>query len=200
VITNLAPILEALLLASDKPLTLEQIARVFDQHDGVTLKQIRASLCRLQESYDDRGYELVEIASGYRFQVRQDYARWISRLWQEKPQRYSRALLETLSIIAYQQPITRGEIELIRGVSVSSSIVRILLERGWIRRVGHKEAPGRPELFGTTKAFLDYFNLKQLTDLPALDDLEQYSEAILDSQPRLQQELVAAAQYSVHLP
>lgn len=199
-ITNLAPILEALLLASDKPLTLEQIARVFDQHDGVTLKQIRASLCRLQESYDDRGYELVEIASGYRFQVRQDYARWISRLWQEKPQRYSRALLETLSIIAYQQPITRGEIELIRGVSVSSSIVRILLERGWIRRVGHKEAPGRPELFGTTKAFLDYFNLKQLTDLPALDDLEQYSEAILDSQPRLQQELVAAAQYSVHLP
>ena len=199
-ITELAPILEALLLASDKPLTLEQIARVFDQHDGVTLKQIRASLCRLQQSYDDRGYELVEIASGYRFQVRQDYARWISRLWQEKPQRYSRALLETLSIIAYQQPITRGEIELIRGVSVSSSIVRILLERGWIRRVGHKEVPGRPELFATTKAFLDYFNLKQLTDLPALDDLEQYSEAILDSQPRFQQELVAAAQYGVHSP
>jgi segregation and condensation protein B len=139
----------------------------------------------------------VEVASGYRFQVRQEHAKWVAKLWQEKPQRYSRALLETLSIIAYQQPITRGEIEAIRGVAVSSNIVRTLLERGWIRSIGHKEVPGRPELFATTKAFLDHFNLQQLSDLPELDELESWDEKTMAPargvQPE-QQELEAMAQ------
>ena len=196
-ISNLAPILEALLLAADKPLNVEQLSKVFDEHDGVGSKQIRAALKTLQSSYAERGFELVEVASGYRFQVRQEHAKWVAKLWQEKPQRYSRALLETLSIIAYQQPITRGEIEAIRGVAVSSSIVRTLLERGWIRSIGHKEVPGRPELFATTKAFLDHFNLQQLSDLPELDELESWDEKTMAPargvQPE-QQELGAMAQ------
>ncbi|MCP4789365.1 MAG: SMC-Scp complex subunit ScpB [Gammaproteobacteria bacterium] len=196
-ISNLAPILEALLLAADKPLNVEQLSKVFDEHDGVGSKQIRAALKTLQSSYAERGFELVEVASGYRFQVRQEHAKWVAKLWQEKPQRYSRALLETLSIIAYQQPITRGEIEAIRGVAVSSNIVRTLLERGWIRSIGHKEVPGRPELFATTKAFLDHFNLQQLSDLPELDELESWDEKTMAPargvQPE-QQELEAMAQ------
>jgi segregation and condensation protein B len=193
-IADLAPILEVLLLVADKPLKVEQLARIFDQHDEITVKQIRSSLRQLQDSYDGLGYELVEVASGYRFQVRQDYAHWVSRLWAEKPQRYSRALLETLSIIAYQQPITRGEIESIRGVSVSSPIIRTLLERGWIRGVGHKEVPGRPELFATTVGFLDHFNLKQLSNLPELDELEPLREDEAYSQPRSRQEKLKVAE------
>lgn len=175
-ITNLAPVLEALLLAADKPLAVDQLARVFDEHDGVTIKQVRKALKDLQTTYEGRGFELVEVASGFRFQVRQDHAKWVAKLWEEKPQRYSRALLETLSIIAYQQPITRGEIEAIRGVAVSSNIIRTLVERGWIRGIGHKEVPGRPELFATSKAFLDHFNMQQLSDLPELDELEGWDE------------------------
>ncbi|MDP6968316.1 MAG: SMC-Scp complex subunit ScpB [Gammaproteobacteria bacterium] len=176
-ISDLAPVLEALLLAADKPLTVEQLAKVFDEYDGVASKHIRAALKDLQASYAERGFELVEVASGWRFQVRQAHAKWVAKLWEEKPQRYSRALLETLSIIAYQQPVTRGEIEAIRGVAVSSSIVRTLVERGWIRGIGHKEVPGRPELFATTKIFLDHFNLQQLSDLPELDELETWDDA-----------------------
>jgi segregation and condensation protein B len=153
-ITNLAPVIEALLLAAEKPLTVEQLAKVFDEYDGVSNKDIRAALKDLQTSYSDNGFELVEVASGFRFQVRQEHAKWVAKLWEEKPQRYSRALLETLSIIAYQQPITRGEIEAIRGVAVSSNIVRTLIERGWIRGIGYKEVPGRPELFATTKGLV----------------------------------------------
>ena len=175
-ITNLAPVLEALLLAADKPLHVDQLAKVFDEHDGVTMKQVRAALKDLQASYQERGFELVEVATGFRFQVRQEHAQWVAKLWEEKPQRYSRALLETLSISAYQQPISRGEIEAIRGVAVSSNIVRTLVERGWIRGIGHKEVPGRPELFATTRAFLDHFNLQQLSDLPELDELEGWDE------------------------
>ena len=175
-ITDLAPVLEALLLAAEKPLSIEQIGKVFDEHDGVGSKQIRESLTKLQDTYEGRGFELVEVASGFRFQVRQEHAKWIAKLWEEKPQKYSRALLETLSIIAYQQPMTRGEIEAIRGVAVSSNIIRTLVERGWIRSIGHKEVPGRPELFATTKAFLDHFNLKQLSDLPELDELESWDD------------------------
>jgi len=170
-IAELAPILEALLLAADKPLSVERLCQIFDEHDGVDNKRIRKTLRHLQESFSGRGFQLVEVASGFRFQVHQDYAFWVARLWQEKPQKYSRALLETLSIIAYQQPITRGEIEAIRGVGVSSSIIHTMLDRCWIKGVGHKEMPGRPELFATTKEFLDHFNLKQLSDLPPLDDL-----------------------------
>jgi len=195
-IANLAPVLEALLLAADKPLNIDQLTKVFDEHDGVTSKQVRAALKDLQASYQDRGFELLEVASGFRFQVRQEHAKWVAKLWEEKPQRYSRALLETLSIIAYQQPITRGEIEAIRGVAVSSNIVRTLLERGWIRGIGHKEVPGRPELFATTRAFLDHFNLKQLSDLPELDELEDWDEESMaparGPQPE-QQELVEMA-------
>jgi|TARA_B100000809_G_C14971810_1_gene471222 segregation and condensation protein B len=178
-ITELAPVLEALLLASDKPLSVERLGQVFDEHDGVDNKRIKKALRELQKSYDGRGYQLVEVASGFRFQVQQGYALWVARLWQEKPQKYSKALLETLSIIAYQQPITRGEIESIRGVGVSSSIIHTMIDRSWIRSVGHKEVPGRPELFATTKEFLDHFNLKQLSDLPALDELASWNEATM---------------------
>ena len=178
-ITQLSPVLEAILLAADQPLSVERLGQVFDEHDGVDNKRIRQALKELQKSYDGKGFELVEVASGFRFQVRQNYALWVSRLWQEKPQKYSKALLETLSIIAYQQPITRGEIESIRGVGVSSSIIHTLIDRLWIRSVGHKEVPGRPELFATTKAFLDHFNLKQLNDLPALDELASWDEATM---------------------
>lgn len=178
-ITELAPVLEALLLASDKPLSVERLGQVFDEHDGVDNKRIKKALRELQKSYDGRGYQLVEVASGFRFQVQQGYALWVARLWQEKPQKYSKALLETLSIIAYQQPITRGEIESILGVGVSSSIIHTMIDRSWIRSVGHKEVPGRPELFATTKEFLDHFNLKQLSDLPALDELASWNEATM---------------------
>jgi segregation and condensation protein B len=178
-ITELAPVLEALLLAADKPLSVERLGQVFDEHDGVDNKRIKKTLRDLQRSYDGRGYQLVEVASGFRFQVQQDYALWVARLWQEKPQKYSKALLETLAIIAYQQPITRGEIESIRGVGVSSSIIHTMIDRFWIRSVGHKEVPGRPELFATTKEFLDHFNLKQLSDLPALDELSSWDEATM---------------------
>ena len=178
-IIELAPVLEAVLLAADKPLSVERLGELFDEHDGVDKKRIRNTLRQLQESHQGRGCQLVEVASGFRFQVHQDYALWVARLWQEKPQRYSRALLETLSIIAYQQPITRGEIEAIRGVGVSSPIIQTMLERSWIRSVGHKEVPGRPELFATTKEFLDHFSLKQLSDLPALDELESWDETTM---------------------
>jgi len=178
-ITELAPVLEALLLAADKPLSVERLGQVFDEHDGVDNKRIKKTLRDLQRSYDGRGYQLVEVASGFRFQVQQDYALWVARLWQEKPQKYTKALLETLAIIAYQQPITRGEIESIRGVGVSSSIIHTMIDRFWIRSVGHKEVPGRPELFATTKEFLDHFNLKQLSDLPALDELSSWDEATM---------------------
>jgi len=178
-IVELAPVLEALLLAADKPLSVERLGQVFDEYDGVDNKRIKKTLRDLQRSYDGRGYQLVEVASGFRFQVQQDYALWVARLWQEKPQKYSKALLETLAIIAYQQPITRGEIESIRGVGVSSSIIHTMIDRFWIRSVGHKEVPGRPELFATTKEFLDHFNLKQLSDLPALDELSSWDEATM---------------------
>ena len=178
-ITELGPVLEALLLAADKPLSVERLCQLFDESDGVDNKRIKKTLRDLKGSYGGRGYQLIEVASGFRFQVHQDYALWVARLWQEKPQKYSRALLETLSIIAYQQPITRGEIETIRGVGVSSPIIHTMIERCWIRSVGNKEVPGRPELFATTKEFLDHFNLTQLSDLPALEELASWDEATM---------------------
>ena len=129
------------------------------------------ALTSIQESCEERGFELKEVSSGWRFQVRADMARWVNRLWEEKPQRYSRALLETLSIIAYRQPLTRGDIEDIRGVAVSSHIIKTLTEREWIKVVGHRDVPGRPALFATTRQFLDYFNLKSLDELPSLREL-----------------------------
>lgn len=165
-------LLEAILLAADRPLTEEQILALFLEEEKPSLGVLRQALRDLETDLVSRGVELVQVATGYRFQVRQEWAPWVSRLWEEKAPRYSRALLETLALIAYRQPITRGEIEDIRGVSVSSSIIKTLHEdREWIRVVGHREVPGRPALYATTKNFLDYFGLKNLQDLPALPEV-----------------------------
>ena len=141
---------------------------------------LRVALDAIGEATADRGFELVRVASGFRFQVRQQFSPWVSRLYEERPPRYSRALFETLALIVYRQPVTRGDIEGIRGVSVSQSIMRTLLERGWIRVVGERETPGRPALYGTTRAFLDYFNLKSLDDLPPMDEIESLMKPALD--------------------
>ena len=164
-------IVEAVLLASGKPLTLEQLLGVFGDGEKPERDQLRQAIATLQDDYAERGIELVQVASGYRIQAKQDMEPWVSRLTEEKPARYSRALLETLALVAYRQPITRGEIEDIRGVSVSSSIVKTLQEREWVRIVGHRDVPGRPAMYGTTRQFLDYFNLKGLDDLPTLMEL-----------------------------
>ena len=172
---KLKNILEAILLSADKPMDVRHLDALFEaDEDRPTKDEIRAVLKSLQEDYEGRGIQLKEVASGYRMQVAEDNAQWVARLWEEKPPRYSRALLETLVLIAYRQPITRGEIEEIRGVSVSSHIVKTLMEREWIRVLGHREVPGRPALYGTTRAFLDYFSLKKLDDLPPLADLSDW--------------------------
>ena len=168
---ELKHILEALLLAAGEPLSIARIQSVFETQDAPTPAEITHALEELAADLQGRGIELNEVASGYRLKTRAELMPWISRLWEERPQRYSRALLETLSLIAYRQPITRGEIEEVRGVSVSSSIVRTLQEREWIRVVGHRDVPGKPALFGTTRAFLDYFDLKSLDDLPTLAEI-----------------------------
>ncbi len=167
-------IVEAVLLASGKPLTLDNILAVFGDDEKPERDQIRDAVTALQEDYTERGIELVQVGSGYRIQVGQDMEPWVSRLTEEKPQRYTRALLETLALVAYRQPITRGEIEDIRGVSVSSSIMKTLQDREWVRIVGHRDVPGRPAMYGTTKKFLDYFNLKGLDDLPTLMELRDF--------------------------
>lgn len=164
--------IEATLLAAGRPVPLAQLIELFDERERPTEEQVAAALQTLTEDYAARGIEVVEVASGWRIQVRSRYIDTVSRLWQERPARYSRALLETLALIAYRQPITRSEIEEIRGVSISSTIMRTLQERNWIRTVGHREVPGRPELLGTTREFLDYFGLKSLEDLPTLAELK----------------------------
>lgn len=171
-------IIEAVLFSSDRPLSLSDLQCCFPEASCPDKAQIRAALADIVEDYHLRAVELVEVSSGFRFQVRCEYSAWVGRLLEEKPPRYSRALLETLAIIAYRQPATRGQIEEIRGVSVSSTIIRTLLERGWIRVVGHKEVPGKPALYATTREFLDYFNLKNLNDLPSLKEIQ-----LLDSGP-----------------
>jgi len=172
--TRIKYIVESVLLASGKPLTLDNILAVFGDGEKPERDQVRDAIAALQDDYAERGIELVEVASGYRVQVGQDMEPWVSRLTEEKPQRYSRALLETLALVAYRQPITRGEIEDIRGVSVSSSIMKTLQERDWVRVVGHRDVPGRPAMYGTTRQFLDYFNLKGLDDLPTLMELRDF--------------------------
>jgi segregation and condensation protein B len=169
--TSLKNILEALLLASGEPLTVATMASVFSDEERPSNSEIGKALLELKSDYAERGLELKEVASGFRLQVRQEVHPWVSRLWEERPQRYSRALLETLALIAYRQPITRGDIEEVRGVSVRSSIIRTLQEREWIRVVGHRDVPGKPALFGTTRVFLDYFNIKSLDDLPSLAEI-----------------------------
>jgi segregation and condensation protein B len=169
---RLAPILEALLLAADQPLSVDALFRLFQAEGGVTKKDVKAALEVLGEQVRERAVELREVAGGYRLQVRPEYAEWVGKLWQERPPRFSRALLETLALVCYRQPITRGEIEEIRGVSLSPTIIKTLLERGWVREVGVKEVPGRPALLGTTTQFLDDFNLKSLDELPTLPEIK----------------------------
>lgn len=168
---KLKNIVESALLASGRPLSIDQILGLFLNEEEIKREQIREALKSLTDDYAERGTELVEVASGYRFQVREQYSEWVSRLWADRPVRYTRALLETLALIAYRQPITRGEIEDIRGVSVSSSIIKTLLEREWVRVVGHRDVPGKPAMYSSTKAFLDYFKLKSLDELPTLAEL-----------------------------
>ncbi len=174
-------IIEALLLASELPLSVEQLHRLLANELGVGKKDLRDALDRLATSFEGRAAELREVSSGWRIQVRADYGEWVARLYQEKPPRLSRALLETLALVCYRQPVTRGEIEEVRGVALSPNIVRTLLDRGWIREVGVKEVPGRPSLFGTTQQLLDDLNLKSLDDLPALPEIKdpQQLEAAL---------------------
>ena len=169
--TSLKCVLEALLLAAGEPLDRAALASVFDEDQRPDDADIARALAELGEYYAERGLELKEVASGFRIQVREEVNPWVTRLWEERPQRYSRAMLETLALIAYRQPITRGEIEEVRGVSVRSNIIRTLQEREWIRVVGHRDVPGKPALLGTTRAFLDYFNLTSLDDLPPLAEI-----------------------------
>jgi segregation and condensation protein B len=172
-IKKLKNILEAVLLAADRTLSVVQMEALFElDEERPTRDEIRQALHEMAEDYESRGYELKQVASGYRLQVKQDYATWVGRLWEERPARYTRALLETMALIAYRQPITRGEIEEVRGVSVSSNIIKTLLERDWIKVLGHKDVPGKPSLYGTTKEFLDYFNLKSLDQLPTLAEIK----------------------------
>jgi segregation and condensation protein B len=163
--------IEATLLAAGRPVTSQQLLDLFDERERPSAEELQAALDALATDYNERGIELVHVASGWRIQVRQRCVDVVSRLWQERPSKYSRALLETLALVAYRQPITRSEIEEIRGVSISSTIMRTLQERSWIRVVGHREVPGRPELLGTTREFLDYFGLKSLDQLPTLAEL-----------------------------
>jgi len=172
-IAKLKNILEAVLLGADRTLTVVHMEGLFElDEERPTRDEIRKALHEMADDYESRGYELKQVASGFRLQVRQEYATWVGRLWEEKPARYTRALLETMSLIAYRQPITRGEIEEVRGVSVSSNIIKTLMERDWIKVLGHKDVPGKPTLYGTTKEFLDYFNLKTLDQLPTLAEIK----------------------------
>lgn len=178
---ELAPLLEAFLLASGKPQSMERLFELFEEGERPEPAVFKKALTLLGKSCEGRAFELKEVASGYRLQIREKFSPWVGRLWEERPQRYSRAMLETMALIAYRQPITRGEIEDVRGVAVNSHIVKTLLEREWIRIVGYRDVPGKPAMFATTKAFLDHFNLKNLDDLPPLAELRE-----LEPEPMLE--------------
>jgi segregation and condensation protein B len=180
-------IIEGLLLAASRPLNLSEIAQVFDEDERPDKKELKKIIEVIEADCSDRGFELQEVASGYRFQVKQELSSWVGKLWDERPPRYTRALLEILALIAYKQPITRGDIEEIRGVSVSPNIIRTLIDREWVRVVGHRDVPGRPAMFATTKTFLDYFNLKSLQDLPPLSEIKELDNS--DSELSLDEEL-----------
>src|SRR5690554_4713126 len=192
--TLLKNIVEAALLAAAKPLSIEQLQTLFEEDEKPSKAAILAVIKKLQAELSNRGFELVELASGWRFQVREDMAPWVSRLWEEKPQRYSRALLEILALVAYRQPITRGDIEDIRGVAVSTQIMRTLLERNWVKVVGHKDVPGRPAMYATTREFLDYFNLKSLEQLPSLAEIRDFESLNLELDLQQAQDLADAAE------
>ena len=200
---KLRNIIESALLAAGRPLSVDELLALFSDEERPERSELRKALDSLKSEFEGRGIELKEVASGYRIQVRQEFAPWISRLWEERPARYSRALLETLALIAYRQPITRGEIEDVRGVTVSTHIMRTLQDRGWIRIVGKRDVPGHPEMFGTTREFLDYFSLKSLDELPTLAQLRDIEsinaeldldgvEAAAQASPRLADDEAAA--------
>ena len=186
---QLKNIVEAALMVSEKPVSLTQLSAIFENESDIPEKaDIKAAIDQIAEDYKGRGIELNEVASGFRVQVNSDYADWINHLFDDRPPRYSRALLETLAIIAYRQPMTRAEIEDIRGVSVSSNIIRTLQERNWIRVVGQRDIPGKPELLATTKEFLDYFNLKKLSELPSLAEIKDFDQINPDLFEELEKE------------
>jgi segregation and condensation protein B len=169
-------VIEAALLAAARPVSVSELAQIFDEQSRPTTKELRALLDQLAADYEGRGVTIRETANGYRFQVRSEFAHEVSRLWPDRPKKYSRALLETLALIAYRQPITRAEIENVRGVAVNPEIIKTLMERNWVRVVGHRDVPGHPELLGTTAEFLDYFSLKSIEDLPPLAELKSLSD------------------------
>ncbi len=172
-ISELKHVIEAALLAAGRPISVDEFRKLLTSgKDEPPRQEIREAVQALQTDYAERGIELAEVASGFRIQVRPSMSPWLTKLWEIRPPRYSRALMETLAIIAYRQPVTRGDVEDVRGVGVSTGIIRTLLERGWVRVVGHRDVPGKPEMFGTTKEFLDYFGLKSLKNLPPLEDLK----------------------------
>lgn len=169
--SQLKNVIEAALYAAEEPLSVERLLTLFSDEERPSREQVGELLNMLGEECATRGVELVEVGSGFRFQARQELSPWLARLWEERPPRYSRALLETLSLIAYRQPITRGEIEEVRGVAVSTNIIKTLLEREWIRAIGHRDVPGKPALYGTTRQFLDHFCLTSLDQLPPLSEI-----------------------------
>ena len=198
--TEIKHFVEAALLAAGRPLSIDQLKGLFDGRVAPDKPEIRKAIATLNEEYEERGICIAEVASGFRMQIKAAMADRLKKLWEERPPRYSRALFETLALMAYRQPITRGEIEEIRGVSVSSNIIRQLLERDWVRVVGHRDVPGRPAMFGTTKTFLDYFGLKKLDDLPPLADLSDWESLRVqldlpevDEEPGAEPEAEAAA-------
>ncbi|WP_203300911.1 SMC-Scp complex subunit ScpB [Marinobacter sediminum] len=182
-------IAEAALLAAGKPLSLDQLRELFTEDERPARQVMEHVMMLLESACENRGFELKKVASGFRLQIREEYAPWVGRLFEERPQRYSRALLETLALIAYRQPITRGEIEDIRGVTVSSNIIRTLLEREWVRVVGHRDVPGRPAMYATTKQFLDYFNLSGLDQLPPLSEVRDLEEIGREIEKNMQAEI-----------
>ncbi|RLA03666.1 MAG: SMC-Scp complex subunit ScpB [Gammaproteobacteria bacterium] len=175
-IDQLKNVIEAILLAAGRPMSIDKLLTMFPEQEQPERGELRDAVEALQADYETRGIALIQVGGGYRIQVRETMQPWIAQLWEEKPARYTRALLETLALIAYRQPVTRGEIEEVRGVSVSTTIIKTLLEREWVHVVGHREVPGRPAMYGTTKKFLDYFSLKSLNELPSLSELRDLNE------------------------
>ena len=168
---KISQVIEAVLLSASRPIDVQEIERVFPEDERPTREEIRQALQEIEEQCKDRGVQLKKVSSGYRLQVRQNLSGYVAKLWEERPQRFSKATLETLALIAYRQPITRGEIEEIRGVTIGTQLMRGLMERGWVKIVGQRDVPGRPSLYSTTKEFLDYFGLQHLRELPELPEL-----------------------------
>ena len=199
--TEIKHFIEAALLAAGRPLNVDQLQNLFDGRSAPPRPAIREAIATLVEEYEERGITIAEVASGFRIQIKAGMAERLRKLWEERPPRYSRALFETLALIAYRQPITRGEIEDVRGVSVSPNIVRTLLDRDWVRVVGHRDVPGRPEMFGTTRSFLDYFGLKKLDDLPVLADLSDWESLRVQLDlPAVDEDLNAAPEETPDVP